>query len=64
MESKSEYDVNEYIKMKKIIHEIKNMNVLTIEQLNTINSMNHENRMKIFIVWNEMIEYCKTFFED
>ena len=72
MEKKDENDVyreykdekDEIRNMQKFIHEIKNLKPLDEEQLVKINSMNYENRLKILVAWNIMINHCKNILEE
>jgi hypothetical protein len=41
------------------IHQIKNMETFTEEEIKTMNEMSEEDRMKFFLAYNEIVEYIK-----
>jgi hypothetical protein len=70
-ESKNEYmDNNENKKisnnneLKKYIHDIRNSKSFSIDILKNINNLSCEDRLEILIVYNKMINYYLTLFED
>jgi len=58
----SPYSENEL--MRKYSHNIRNLHVLDIEDLKTINSFSYENRLVILKAFNELVNYCACVFED
>ncbi len=50
--------------LKKYIHDIKNSKTFSIDILKNINNLSYEDRMEILIVYNEMISYYLSLFED
>jgi hypothetical protein len=50
--------------LKKYIHDIRNSNIFSIEILKNINNLLYEDRLEILIVYNEMMSYYLSLFED
>jgi len=50
--------------LKKYIHDIRNSKTLSIDILKNINNLSYEDRMEILIVYNEMMSYYLSLFED
>jgi hypothetical protein len=50
--------------LNKYIHDIKNSKTFSINILKNINNLSYDDRMKILIVYNEMISYYVSLFED
>jgi hypothetical protein len=50
--------------LKKYIHDIKNSKTFSIDIIKNINNLSYEDRMEILIVYNEMISYYLSLFED
>ena len=50
--------------LKKYIHDIRNSNTFSIDILKNINKLSYEDRMEILIVYNEMMSYYLSLFED
>ena len=50
--------------LKKYIHDIKNSKTFNINILKNINNLSYDDRMKILIVYNEMMSYYVSLFED
>jgi hypothetical protein len=50
--------------LKKYIHDIRNSNTFSIDILKNINNLSYEDRMEILIVYNEMMSYYLSLFED
>ena len=50
--------------LKKYIHDIRNSNIFTIDILKNINNLSYEDRLEILIVYNEMMSYYISLFED
>jgi hypothetical protein len=49
---------------RKYIHDIRNSKTLTIDILKNINNLSYEDRLEILIVYNEMMSYYLSLFED
>ena len=67
----SEYKTDYYLKnnndtqlLNKYIHDIRNSKIFSIDNLKNINNLSYEDRMKILIVYNEMMSYYLTLFDD
>jgi hypothetical protein len=50
--------------LKKYIHDIRNSKTFSIDILKNINKLSYEDRMEILIVYNEMMSYYLSLFED
>lgn len=50
--------------LKKYIHDIRNSKTFSIDILKNINNLSYEDRMEILIVYNEMMSYYLSLFED
>jgi hypothetical protein len=50
--------------LKKYIHDIKNSKTFSINILKNINNLSYDDRMKILIVYNEMMSYYVSLFQD
>ena len=50
--------------LKKYIHDIRNLKTFSIDILKNINNLSYEDRMKILIVYNEMISSYVALMED
>jgi hypothetical protein len=50
--------------LKKYIHDIKNSKTFSIDIIKNINNLSYEDRMEILLVYNEMISYYLSLFED
>jgi hypothetical protein len=50
--------------LQKYIHDIKNSKTFSIDILKNMNNLSYEDRMEILIVYNEMIAYYLSLFED
>jgi len=55
---------NETDLMRKYSHNIRNLHVLNIEDLEIINNFSYENRLVILKAYNELVNYCACVFED
>jgi hypothetical protein len=42
------------------IHQIKNMETFSEDEIKTMNEMSEEDRMKFFLAYNEIVEYIKN----
>jgi hypothetical protein len=71
-ESKNEYmntnnenkKISNNNELKKYIHDIRNSKSFSIDILKNINNLSYEDRLEILIVYNKMINYYLTLFED
>jgi len=50
--------------LKKYIHDIRNSKTFSIDILKNINNLSYDDRMEILIVYNEMMSYYLSLFED
>ena len=50
-------------KLKKYIHDIKNIKTFSKNTLTEINNLSYEERLEILINYNEMMEYFSSYFE-
>jgi hypothetical protein len=50
--------------LKKYIHDIRNSKTFSIDILKNINKLSYEDRMEILIVYNEMMSYYLSLFEE
>lgn len=50
--------------LKKYIHDIRNSKTFSIDIIKNINHLSYEDRMEILIVYNEMMSYYLSLFED
>ena len=50
--------------LKKYIHDIRNSKTFSNDILKNINNFSYEDRMEILIVYNEMISYYLSLFEE
>ena len=50
--------------LQKYIHDIKNSKTFSIDILKNMNNLSYEDRMEILIVYNEMMAYYLSLFED
>jgi len=50
--------------LKKYIHDIRNFETFSIDILKNINKLSYEDRMEILIVYNEMMSYYLSLFEE
>ena len=57
-------DHNDNHLLKKYIHDIRNSKTFSIDILKNINNLSYEDRMEILIVYNEMMSYYLSLFED
>jgi hypothetical protein len=48
---------------KKYLHDIRNMRVLDDEMINNIRTMSNEDKMEIIILFNDVVDNLKNFFE-
>ena len=50
--------------LRKYIHDVRNSNTFSIDILKNINNFSYEDRMEILIVYNDMMSYYLSLFED
>jgi hypothetical protein len=43
--------------LSQFIHQIKNMETFSEDEIKTMNEMSEEDRMKFFLAYNEIVEY-------
>lgn len=66
-----EYNEDKYLSkhndsqlLKKYIHDIRNSKTFSIDILKNINHLSYEDRMEVLIVYNDMMSYYLSLFED
>ena len=55
---------NDNQSLRKYIHDIKNSKIFSRDILININNLSYEDRMEILVVYNDMIAYYLSLFED
>jgi hypothetical protein len=43
--------------LSQFVHQIKNMETFSEDEIKTMNEMSEEDRMKVFLAYNEIVEY-------
>lgn len=46
--------------LSHFIHQIKNMETFSEDEIQTMNKMSEEDRMKFFLAYNEMVDYVNN----
>lgn len=46
--------------LSRFIHQIKNMETFSEDEIQTMNEMSEEDRMKFFLAYNEIVEYINN----
>jgi hypothetical protein len=53
----------EHSSLNKILHDIRNIKQLSKENINDIKNMNHDEKMKIILTYNTVMDTITTFLE-